>query len=93
MAKREDSLTLTQLATRIPKDLHRVVKVFCVNHDTSVADFTADALRHELEQRQAEERERPAKATTKAAKEKTKQKTKVFDDDDQPDYDDDENAA
>jgi hypothetical protein len=48
---KEPGLILTQLATRIPKDLHHDVKVFCVMHDTSVADFSTEALRHELEAR------------------------------------------
>jgi hypothetical protein len=62
----EEGLPLIQLATRIPRDLHKVVKVYCVNHDTSVADFVTDALRHELEARRAEEtpRTKPTKKRT-----------------------------
>jgi hypothetical protein len=106
MAKRknetesEDGLTLTQLATRIPKDLHRVIKVFCVSHDTSVADFVTESLRHELEARRAEEREeRAPKTVAKAAAKTVKAKTgkakkakRVLDDDDYFE-DDDEDAA
>jgi hypothetical protein len=96
-----DGLTLTQLATRVPKDLHRVVKVWCVKHDTSVADFVADALRHELEARRAEERESgrepPRKAAAKVKgkpKKRREERVRVFDDDEDyvPD-DNDEDAA
>ena len=38
----------TQLATRIPKDLHRHLKMHCVTHDTSVMDFVVAALREKL---------------------------------------------
>ena len=37
MAKTEEPLT--QLATRIPKSLHRELKLHCVHADTSVMDF------------------------------------------------------
>ena len=38
----------TQLATRIPKELHRRLKLYCVTHDTSVMDFVVAALREKL---------------------------------------------
>jgi hypothetical protein len=37
MAKAEE--VWTQLATRIPKELHRRLKLYCVTHDTSMMDF------------------------------------------------------
>jgi predicted HicB family RNase H-like nuclease len=46
MAKAEE--VWTQLATRIPKDLHRQLKLHCVTHDTSVMDFVVAALKEKL---------------------------------------------
>ena len=37
-----------QLATRIPKSLHRELKLFCVTRDTSVMDFVVAALAEKL---------------------------------------------
>jgi hypothetical protein len=87
----ESGLTVTQLATRVPKDLYKTVKVFCVTHDTSVADFVTDALEHELELRRAETRERRVEKPkpTKAAKKKARP---VADDDYEPTFDDEDAA-
>ena len=38
----------TQLATRIPKELHRRLKLHCVTHDTSVMDFVVEAIEEKL---------------------------------------------
>ena len=38
----------TQLATRIPKSLHRGLKLHCVESSTSVMDFVVNALREKL---------------------------------------------
>jgi len=38
----------TQLATRVPKELHRRLKLHCVTHDTSVMDFVVEALKEKL---------------------------------------------
>ena len=38
----------TQLATRIPKEVHRRLKLHCVESDTSVMDFVVAALREKL---------------------------------------------
>ena len=35
-------------ATRIPKELHRRLKLHCVTHDTSVMDFVTEAIREKL---------------------------------------------
>lgn len=47
MAKDEEG-PLVQLATRIPKSLHRELKLRCVQTDTSVTDFVVAALREKL---------------------------------------------
>jgi len=46
MAKAEE--VCTQLATRIPKDLHRRLKLHCVTHDTSVMEFVVEALKEKI---------------------------------------------
>jgi predicted HicB family RNase H-like nuclease len=45
---RETAEAWTQLATRIPKSLHRKLKLHCVTHDTSVMDFVVEALKEKL---------------------------------------------
>ena len=37
-----------QLATRIPKTLHRQLKLHCVQTDTSVMDFVTEAIEKKL---------------------------------------------
>jgi len=39
------------LATRIPKSLHRELKLHCVHADTSVMDFVVAALKEKLARR------------------------------------------
>ncbi|HZP41649.1 MAG TPA: hypothetical protein VFD84_09065 [Candidatus Binatia bacterium] len=46
MAKDDD--VLIQLATRIPKGLHREIKLFCVHNGISVMEFVATALEEKL---------------------------------------------
>ena len=46
MAKEDD--ILIQLATRIPKGLHREIKLFCVQGSISVMEFVAAALEEKL---------------------------------------------
>jgi predicted HicB family RNase H-like nuclease len=46
MAKAED--VWVQLATRIPKELHRRLKLHCVTHDVSVMEFVVRALEDKL---------------------------------------------
>lgn len=84
----EDGLTVTQLATRVPKALYKVVKVFCVTNDVSIADFVSEALQHELDARQAEV---AGKQKTKATK--AKKRRPAYDDDDEYQGEDDEDAA
>jgi len=57
MAKAEEPWT--QLATRIPKELHRRLKLHCVTNDTSVMDFVVEALKERLGRRT-----RPRRAPT-----------------------------
>ena len=47
MAKREEEVWV-QLATRIPKELHRRLKLYCVESDTSVMDFVVWSLQEKL---------------------------------------------
>jgi predicted HicB family RNase H-like nuclease len=47
MADRSDEAWV-QLATRVPKTLHRHLKLYCVEQETSVMDFVVTALREKL---------------------------------------------
>jgi predicted HicB family RNase H-like nuclease len=38
----------SQLATRIPKGLHRRLKLYCVEREVSVMDFVTKAVREKL---------------------------------------------
>ncbi len=49
----------TQLATRIPKEVHRRLKLHCVTHDTSVMEFVTEAIEEKLG-RKAKPRKGPA---------------------------------
>jgi predicted HicB family RNase H-like nuclease len=44
----KDDDVLIQLATRIPKNLHREIKLFCVQNGISVMEFVAAALEDKL---------------------------------------------
>ena len=44
----KDDDVLIQLATRIPKTLHREIKLHCVASSISVMDFVATALEDKL---------------------------------------------
>jgi len=44
----KDNDVLIQLATRIPKSLHRQIKLHCVSSGISVMEFVADALEDKL---------------------------------------------
>jgi len=45
---RETTEAWVQLATRIPKSLHRQLKLHCVHADTSVMEFVVEALKERL---------------------------------------------
>jgi len=47
MAERQDE-PWTQLATRIPKPLHRELKLYCVQEDVRLMDFVVAAIREKL---------------------------------------------
>jgi hypothetical protein len=47
MAQNAD-LVWVQLATRIPKALHRELKLHCVNHEQSVMGFVTEAIGEKL---------------------------------------------
>jgi predicted HicB family RNase H-like nuclease len=49
MAEREDVIWM-QLATRIPKSLHQRLRVHCVEEETSLMAFVAQAIRERLAQ-------------------------------------------
>ncbi|MGH7896182.1 MAG: hypothetical protein ACREQL_16050 [Candidatus Binatia bacterium] len=51
MSKDDD--VLIQLATRIPKSLHREIKLHCVSLGISVMEFVAAALEDKLRRPQA----------------------------------------
>ena len=51
MAKAEE--VWTQLATRIPKELHRRLKLYCVTHDIAVQDFVVEAIEEKLGRKRA----------------------------------------
>ena len=46
MAKPDEPIA--QLATRIPKDLHRRLKLHCVTNDIMVQDFVVEAIEEKL---------------------------------------------
>ena len=46
MAKAEEPLT--QVATRIPKELHRRLKLHCVTHDIVLMHFVTEAVKEKL---------------------------------------------
>jgi len=57
MAKAEEE-PWTQLATRIPKELHYRLKLHCVMHEIAVQDFVTQAIEEKLGQKT-----RPKKGT------------------------------
>ena len=46
MTERDEPVA--QLATRIPKELHRRLKLYCVTHDIAVQDFVVEAIEEKL---------------------------------------------
>jgi hypothetical protein len=60
---RDESVVWIQLATRIPKSLHRELRLHCVTADTSMMDFLVKAVEEKLAgsgSRPAERREKKA---------------------------------
>ena len=52
-----------QLATRIPKQLHRELKLYCVKSDVSVMDFVVSALQDKLQRETRGRSSRRARAS------------------------------
>jgi len=46
MAKTDEPIA--QLAARIPKELHRRLKLHCVTHEIAVQDFVVEAIEEKL---------------------------------------------
>ena len=46
MAKTDEPIA--QLATRIPNELHRRLKLHCVTHEIAVQDFVVEAIEEKL---------------------------------------------
>ncbi len=44
----DDAEVWVQLATRIPKQLHRDIKLYCVEHECSVMSFVTAAISERL---------------------------------------------
>ena len=57
MVKAEESRT--SLSTRIPKDLHRRLRLYCVMHDVILMDFVVAAIEEKLGRKRG-----PKKRTT-----------------------------
>jgi len=49
MTERDEPVA--QLATRIPKELHRRLKLYCVTHEIDVQDFVTEAIEEKLGQK------------------------------------------
>ena len=54
MPKQIDTPEFVQLASRIPKQLHRAVKIDCVEGEVSVQEWITDALEAHLKRVTAE---------------------------------------
>ena len=50
MAKADEPWT--QLATRIPKELHRSLRLYCVTHDIALMQFVVAAIEEKLGRKQ-----------------------------------------
>ena len=48
MARETTEEVLTQLATRIPKELHRRLKLHCVTLEIAVMEFVVEAIEEKL---------------------------------------------
>ena len=46
MTERDEPIA--QLAARIPEDLHRRLKLYCVTHEMAVQDFVTQAIEEKL---------------------------------------------
>jgi len=48
MAKAQSEEAQTQLATRVPKELHRRLRLYCVTHDIVLMHFVTEAIEEKL---------------------------------------------
>ena len=62
MASTSDGEVWVQLATRIPKTLHRELKLHCVKSDVSVMEFVVRALEEKLRREGGSRERRSARA-------------------------------
>jgi hypothetical protein len=62
MASTSDGEVWVQLATRIPKTLHRELKLHCVKSDVSVMEFVVRALEEKLRREGGRSERRSARA-------------------------------
>jgi hypothetical protein len=53
-----DSDVWVQLATKVPKSLHRELKLYCVDTDTTLMQFVVDALEEKLARGEGRRRKR-----------------------------------
>jgi hypothetical protein len=53
-----DHIAWVQLATRIPKSLHRQLKLHCVTSDTTLMDFVVASLEEKLAREQGKAKRR-----------------------------------
>jgi predicted HicB family RNase H-like nuclease len=60
MVRSGDNEAWVQLATRIPKDLHRQLKLHCVHTESSLMGFVVGALREKLARESGRKRGRSA---------------------------------
>jgi len=60
MVRRDDDEAWVQLATRIPKGLHRQLKLHCVHTEDSLMHFVVEALREKLTRESGRKRGRSA---------------------------------
>jgi predicted HicB family RNase H-like nuclease len=51
---------LTQLATRIPKELHRRLRVYCVTHDIALMHFVVAAIEEKLGRKRGSRKKKTA---------------------------------
>src|SRR5207237_3458877 len=51
MAKAQAEEAQTQLATRIPKSLHRRLRLYCVTHDIVLMHFVTEAVEEKLKRK------------------------------------------
>jgi predicted HicB family RNase H-like nuclease len=48
MASKQDDRASVQLAVRIPRALHRRLRIHCVTHEVLITDFVLAALQEQL---------------------------------------------